>query len=83
MKRNRSEGGNVEDKFIKVPVNIIDCSDGELGYWLAKFVLKGRKKGSEQRYCGNTLYQLCCGIQLYIRENSRPVLNLFSNPKFK
>ena len=39
MKRNRNEG-NVEDKFTDVPINIIDCSEEELEYWLAKFVLE-------------------------------------------
>lgn len=42
MKRNSSEV-NAEDKFIKVPINIIDGSDEEMDYWLAKFVVEVRK----------------------------------------
>ena len=80
IKRNKSEG-NAEDKFIEVPLNIIDCSEEEPTYWLAKFVLEVRKKGKEQRYCGNILHRLGCGLQRYVRKHGRPELSLFSNPK--
>ncbi|CAH3126147.1 unnamed protein product, partial [Pocillopora meandrina] len=56
----------------------------ELNYWLSKFVVEVRKKKDPGTfYPPNTLYQLCCGIQRYMRDNGRPELNFFTHTSFK
>ena len=56
----------------------------ELNYWLSKFVVEVRKKKDPSTfYPPNTLYQLCCGIQRYTRDNGRPELNFFTDTSFK
>ena len=56
----------------------------ELNYWLSKFVVEVRKKKDPGTfYPPNTLYQLCCGIQRYMRDNGRPELNFFTDTSFK
>ena len=82
MKRN-SEDVNWNDEFGQVPNDIVAIPDIELNYWLAKFVVEVGKKGAGEVYCGNTLYQMVCGLQRFIRENGRPELNVFEQPEFK
>ena len=56
----------------------------ELNYWLSKFVVEVRKKKNPGSfYPPNTLYQLCCGLQRYMRDNGRPELNFFTDTSFK
>ena len=74
---------NEDDQFILVPDSNIDICNEELCYWLAKFVLEVRKKESGELYQGNTLYQMICGLQRFMRKNGRPELNVFEQPEFK
>ncbi|PFX15305.1 Zinc finger MYM-type protein 3 [Stylophora pistillata] len=56
----------------------------EVNYWLSKFVVEVRKKKDPGTfYPPNTLYQLCCGLQRYMRDNGRPELNFFTDTSFK
>ena len=61
-----------QDKFGQVGTDIALLPNDELNYWLAKFVLEIQKKESGHMYCGNTLYQMVCGLQRFIRDNERP-----------
>lgn len=72
-----------QDKFGQVGTDIALLPNDELNYWLAKFVLEVRQKESGQAYCGNTLYQMVCGLQRFIRDNGRPELNFFEQSDFK
>jgi hypothetical protein len=65
----------------KVEPDICKVSDG---HWLAKFVVEVRKKATKgECYPPNTLYQLCCALLRYLRNNGRPALNFFEDPNFK
>ena len=66
-----------------VNANILANTDDEINKWMAKFVVEIRKK-EEPRMCNppNSLYQLCCGLQRFIRNNGRPALNLFEDARF-
>ena len=44
----------------------------ELSKWVGKFVVETRRKDGKE-YTGNTLHQLVCGIQRYLRENGKLV----------
>jgi hypothetical protein len=83
--RNSEGTCSREDLYAFVQPQILDLQkNDEINYWLAKFVVEIRKKKpSGEPYPPNTLYQLCCGIQRYFRENGRPELNLFQNACFK
>ena len=74
-----------DDLYRFVEPKIVNLrSDNEINYWLGKFVVEIRKKKPcGEQYPPNTLYQLCCGVQRYFRENGRADLNLFENPCFK
>ena len=51
---------------------------------MAKFVVQVRKKASKgECYPPNTLYQLCCALLQYLRNNGRPALNIFEDPNYK
>jgi hypothetical protein len=77
--RNSKAPGNE-----KVEPDICKVSDVELRHWLAKFVVEVRKKASKgECYPPNTLYQLCCALLRYLRNNGRPALNFFEDPNFK
>ena len=68
----------------KVESDICKVSDVELRHWLAKFVVEVRKKATKgECYPPNTLYQLCCALLRYLRNNGRPALNFFEDPNFK
>ena len=81
-KRN-SEVVNEDDEFVRVPYDIIAIPDVELNYWLAKFVVEVRKRENGEAYYDNTLYQMVCRLQGFIRENGRAELNIFQQPEFK
>ena len=56
----------------------------ELNYWLAKFVVEVRKKGQKAEfYPPTTLYQICCGLLRFLRNNGLAALNIFDDPMFK
>jgi hypothetical protein len=47
-------------------------------------VVEVRKKATKgECYPPNTLYQLCCALLRYLRNNGRPALNFFEDPNFK
>ena len=81
-KRN-SEVVNEDDEFVRVPYDIIAIPYVELNYWLAKFVVEVRKRENGEAYYDNTLYQMVCRLQGFIRENGRAELNIFQQPEFK
>ena len=64
--------------------NILPNTDDDVNKWMAKFVVEIRKKEELGKcYPPNSLYQLCCGLQRFIRNNGRPALNLFQDARFK
>ena len=77
------EGNDKAPANEKVEPDICKVSDVELGHWLAKFVVEARKKTNKgECYPTNTLYQLCCALLRYLRNNGRLALNFFARPKF-
>ena len=68
------------EKLVKT--DVLKLSNIELVYWLAKFVVEVRRKDKDGVcYNPSSLYQLCCGILRYLRDNGRPELNIFEDPK--
>ena len=64
--------------------DILKVPEEELNYWLAKFVVEVRKKGEKAEfYPPTTLYQICCGLLRFLRNNGRAALNIFDDPMFK
>ncbi|XP_031549389.1 zinc finger MYM-type protein 3-like [Actinia tenebrosa] len=75
---------SVSDKYQVVDLDILQLSKEELDYWLAKFVLEVRKKKTPgECYPPNTLYQICCGIQRFLKENGKQEFKLFTDTSFK
>ena len=57
-------------------------SDDELCKWMSKFIFEARKAdGSE--YSGESVYQLLCGLQRYLRSNGKPELDFLSDSRFR
>ena len=51
---------------------------------IAKFVVEVCKKGEKAEfYPPTTLYQICCGLLRFLRNNGRAALNIFDDPMFK
>ena len=68
----------------QVDPDILKVGEKELNYWFSKFVVEIRKKQEPGRvYPPNTLYQICCGLQWFLRNNGQPALNIFEQPMFK
>lgn len=68
----------------KVDSDIGKVNNVEPRHWLAKFVAEIRKKTSKgECYPPDTLYQLCCALLRYLRNNGRRGLNFFEDPNFK
>lgn len=64
--------------------DIVNITKAELNYWLAKFVVEIRKKEDKgEYYPPATLYQLCCGLLRYLRNNGQPAINIFEDSCFK
>ena len=73
-----------KEKYYEVNPDIKKVANEQLDYWLGKFVLEiGKKKKPGGVYLPNTLYQMCCGLQRFLRDNGRPGLDVFEDPKFK
>ena len=61
------------------PIEQLDKA--QLNYWLSRFILEVKKKGDPaSEFPPNTLYHICCGLQHYLRWNSKPYID-FSNDK--
>ena len=67
---------------LEYPPVLLDMSDEELCKWLGKFLYEARMQdGSE--YGGESLYQLFCGIQRFLRMNGRPDIDFLTDTKFR
>ena len=53
----------------------------EMIFWLSRFVLEVRKKDSEP-YPPNSLYQIVCGLQRFLKDHGRADIKIFENPAF-
>ena len=74
----------LEGKYTVVNPDILKLQKTELNYWFSKLVVEVRKKKCPGAcYPPNTLYQLCCGLLRYLRDNGWPALNIFTDPCFK
>ena len=63
VKKNSSK-----EKYYEVNPDIKKVANEQLDYWLGKFVLEIRKKKEPGSvYPPNTLYQMCCGLQRFLR----------------
>ena len=74
----------VNERYRVVNSDMLRQEEEELCYWLSKFIVEVRqKKNPGMPYPPNTLYQLACGIQRHLRENGKPVINIFEDGAFK
>ena len=56
--------------------------DAERCFWLRKFICEIEKKGGT--FCPpNTLYQICVGIQRYLRENENADMDIIRDSRCK
>ena len=79
VKKNSSK-----EKYYEVNLYIKKVVNEQLDHWLGKFVLEIRKKKEPGSvYPPNTLYQMYCGLQRFLRDRGRPGLNVFEAPAFK
>ena len=58
------------------PPRLLDMDDEALCKWIGRFVFEARKLNGTE-YTGESLYQLICGLQRYLRENGRPEVDFF------
>jgi hypothetical protein len=63
QERNRRAGPEGE----QVPVDIALTAPAILNYWLCYFVAEARREDGAP-YPPNTLYNICCGLMRYLRE---------------
>lgn len=76
--------GAREEMHLLVSPEILHLDKDELNYWMSNMVVEVRKKKEPGSvYPPNSLYQLCCGLQRFLRDNGWPELNLFTEPTFK
>ena len=79
-RESRLESKDVRDH----PPELLSMSDDDLCKWMIKFLYEARKKADGSEYRGETLYQLLCGIQRYLRANGRPdIIDFLSDSKFR
>ena len=64
---------------VNCPPHILLCTRHQLNQWLSKFVLEVRRQDGEP-YPPQTLYQICCGLQRYVRE-LHPDFNFMKDPQ--
>ena len=73
-------------KFAKsdadVPPELLEMSSDELCTWISRFIHEVRKQ-DKSPYPGETLYQIICGIQRYLRGNGFAEVDFFSSGKFR
>ena len=62
------------------PPHLLLCTPQKLDYWLSKFILEVRK-ADRALYPPNSLHQIICGIQSYVRKH-RPAVNFLKDAKF-
>ena len=64
---------------VNCPPHILLSTRHQLNRWLSKFVLEVRRQDGEP-YPPQTLYQICCGLQRYVRE-LHPDFNFMKDPQ--
>lgn len=67
-----------EDPFSS---QFFELTTTEIDFWLSRFVLEVRKSNGDA-YPPNSLYQIVCGLQRYLRNHGRADIKLFDNPAF-
>ena len=68
--------------LLRLLVKLHTVCDYELCFWLSKFVHEIREQDGTY-YPPNTLYQICIGVQRYLRENGLEGLNIFQDSQYK
>ena len=58
-----------------------DLTLSEMNFWLSRYVLEIRKKDGDP-YPPNTIYQLVCGLQRFLKEHGRADIKIFDIPEF-
>ena len=62
------------------PPHLLLCTPQQLDYWISKFILEVRK-ADRAPYPPNSLHQIVCSIQRYVREH-RPAVNFLKDAEF-
>ena len=63
------------------PSKLAEMSKANHCKWLSRFIVEIRCNNGKP-YTGNTLHQNLCGIQRYLREETRDAINFFSVREF-
>ena len=61
---------------------MLKMSSDELCLWIGRFIHEVRRQ-DKLPYMGESLYQIVCGLQRYMRENGYPEIDFFSDAKFR
>lgn len=67
---------------LEYPPPLLGMSDEQICKWLAKFLYEARRQDGTE-YGGESLYQLFCGIQRFLRVNGRPEVDFLTDSKFR
>ena len=60
---------------------LYELTVSEIDFWLSRFVLEVRKKNGEP-YPPDSLYQIVCGLQRFLKDHGRADIKIFENPAF-
>ena len=63
------------------PSKLAEMSKANLCKWLSRFIVEIRHNDGKP-YTGNTLHQILCGIQHYLREETGDAIDFFSDREF-
>lgn len=72
----------LNEEFPIVERDITEMDVDKMNFWLSKFVLEVRKTNGDCFY-PSTMYNICCGLQRYLRDNGRPEISLWVDYSFK
>ena len=66
--------------LLDCPPHLLLCTPQQLDYWMSKFILEVRKADGAL-YPPNSLHQIICGIQRYVRKH-QPAVNFLKDAEF-
>ena len=64
------------------PSQLVDMGNAGLCHWLSKYIVEIRRNNGKP-YTSNTLHQILCGVQRYLREETGSSVDFFSDSDFR
>ena len=71
----------IAETLDECPSKLAEMSKANLCKWLSRFIVEIRRNDGKP-YTGNTLHQILCGIQHYLREETGDAIDFFSDREF-